>query len=79
LRALRLVAAGADKANTVLALSMVPYVGILAGFIKGGEVEIPAGTHALAKLGADIGPDGAPATPPPALTAPTTTNLGNAQ
>lgn len=78
LKALRLVAAGADKVNTIVALSLVPYVGILAVFMHGGDVEIPAGTDALAKLAADLGPDGAPA-PPPAPTTPTTTSPGNAQ
>jgi hypothetical protein len=80
LKALRLVATGTDNTNTILALSFVPYVGILAGFVKGGEVEIPAGTHAIAKLATDLGPDGAPlaATPPSASTA-TTTGTGNAQ
>src|SRR5579871_1667624 len=45
---------GQDQSMTVLAASFVPYVGVLAMFMHGGEVEIPAGSLAAAKLSADL-------------------------
>jgi hypothetical protein len=62
LRAFHLGSAGADNSNTIMAASFVPYVGIFAGFIKGGEIVIPAGSMGQAKLGADF-PAAAPAAP----------------
>lgn len=54
LRSMQLGGSGQDETNTVLALSIA--VGPLAGFIRGGEIEIPAGTGARAKLATDIDP-----------------------
>jgi hypothetical protein len=54
LRAMQLGRAGTDETGVVLATSFVPYVGFLGAFIHGGEIEIPAGTPASAKLGADV-------------------------
>jgi hypothetical protein len=65
LRGFRLGAAGRDNSNAIMAASFVPYVGMLAMFAKGGEIDVPAGTLGQAKLVADL-PAAAPApsTPP---------------
>ena len=55
---------GTDETGVAFAASFVPYAGILSVFIHGGEIEIPAGTMARAKLGADV-----PAPPAAALPA----------
>lgn len=62
LRAFHLGSAGKDNTNTIMAASFVPYVGVFAGFMKGGEIIIPAGALGQAKLGADL--PAAPAPPP---------------
>jgi len=54
LRAFRLGAAGRDNSNTIMVASFVPYVGLLAVFMQGGEIEVPAGTVGQAKLAADL-------------------------
>ena len=62
LRAMQLGRVGTDETGVAFAASFVPYAGILSVFIHGGEIEIPAGTMARAKLGADV--------PAPSATAP---------
>jgi len=54
LKGLQLGRVGVDNTNTVMAVSFVPYVGLLAGFMHGGEINIPAGTLGQAKLAADL-------------------------
>ena len=54
LRTLQLGRAGKDNSDTVMAVSFVPYVGMLGMFMHGGEIEIPAGQRAQAKLAADV-------------------------
>jgi len=61
LRAMQLGRVGTDETGVVLATSFIPYVGFLGAFLHGGEIEIPAGTPASAKLAADV-----PAAPPTA-------------
>jgi hypothetical protein len=46
--------AGKDRTRTVEVAGMVPYAGMLAMFIHGGEVDVPEGAHAVAKLGAPV-------------------------
>jgi len=66
LKALELGIAGQDNTVTVMAVSTIPYVGIGALFIKGGEIEAPSGTQAYAKLAADYpGAPAAASAPPP--------------
>lgn len=65
LRAFHLGSAGTDNTNAIMAASFIPYVGIFAGFVKGGEIIIPAGALGQAKLGADYPPA---ATASPAVT-----------
>lgn len=45
--------AGKNNSNAALAVSMIPYAGLMSLFITGGEIVIPQGTHALALVAAD--------------------------
>ena len=45
--------AGKNNSDAALAVSMIPYAGLVSLFITGGEIVIPAGTHALALITAD--------------------------
>lgn len=69
LRTLQLGKVGADATNAIMVASFVPYVGIAALLVHGGEIEVPAGTRAQAKLAADF-----PAEPVPAPSGPATSN-----
>lgn len=71
LRGFRLGAAGKDNSNAIMAASFVPYVGMLALFAKGGEIDIPAGTLGQAKLVADLPLSPAQPSPPAATPAAT--------
>jgi hypothetical protein len=66
LRGFHLGAAGKDNTNAIMGASFVPYLGVFAGFMKGGEIVIPAGALGAAKLGADL-----PAGPAPSAAQPT--------
>lgn len=61
LHALKLGATGKDNSGTALAASMA--IGVFAQFIHGGEVEVPSGTLAQAKLVEDFTPASASGTP----------------
>ena len=54
LRAMQLGRVGTDESDVLFAASFAPYVGFLTMFVHGGEIEIPAGTFASAKLAADV-------------------------
>ena len=45
--------AGKNNSDAALAVSMIPYAGLVSLFITGGEIVIPAGTQALALITAD--------------------------
>lgn len=64
LRGFRMGGVGRDNSNAIMAASFVPYVGVLAMFAHGGQIEIPAGSLGQAKLVADL-----PAPPAPASAA----------
>ncbi len=65
LHGMRLGAAGEDQTATIAAATaFVPYVGILTLFMHGGEIDIPAGTLAEAKLAVDL-PAGSVTEPAP--------------
>jgi hypothetical protein len=73
LHSFKLAGSGRDDSKTAMALTLVPYAGILAIGIHGGNIDYPAGTHALAKVAADtfiaaapMAPPASPAGPPPA-------------
>lgn len=68
LRGFRVGAAGRDNSNAIMVASFVPYVGMLALFAKGGEIDVPAGTLGQAKLVADLSV--AAPTPAPEIPAP---------
>jgi hypothetical protein len=65
LKAMQFGRVGDDKTGVVMAASFIPYVGFLGVFLHGGEIEIPAGTLARAKLAGDV-PVAQSAAPPPA-------------
>ena len=67
LRTLQLGRVGVDNGDTIMAMSFVPVVGLASMFMHGGEIEIPVGTRAQAKLVADLD------IPLPTPDAPTTT------
>jgi hypothetical protein len=68
LRAMKFGETGHDESLAVFAAIFIPYVGILADFAHGGEIDVPAGTRAIAKLAADV--DSPVASPTPAATVP---------
>ncbi len=55
LRAMKLSARGKDTSTAALTTAMV--IGPLAMFVHGSEIEIPAGTRAMAKLAQDVALD----------------------
>lgn len=54
IRGMQITAAGEQRTNTALAVSMIPYAGVAGIFVQGGEIEIPAGARGTARLAADI-------------------------
>ena len=54
IRGLRLGALGENRVDAAVGLTFVPYVGVFGGFIQGGEIDIPAGALAQARLSADV-------------------------
>jgi hypothetical protein len=54
IRGMQITAAGEDRGNTALAVTMIPYAGIAGIFVHGGEVDIPVGARGTARLAADI-------------------------
>ncbi len=54
LRGFTLAGGGRDNGAAALALRVVPYVGIIALAIPGGNVVYPAGVQALAKIANDV-------------------------
>ncbi|MBC7769904.1 MAG: hypothetical protein H7124_14065 [Phycisphaerales bacterium] len=54
IRGLQVVTAGTDRTRDAVNMSLVPYVGVVAILVEGGEVEIAAGTRAEARIAADV-------------------------
>ncbi|MGH7022109.1 MAG: hypothetical protein ACREEB_00810 [Caulobacteraceae bacterium] len=54
LRGFKLSGAGKDNGTIALAASEIPYAGILAIAIPGGNITYPSGTHVLAKVAANV-------------------------
>jgi hypothetical protein len=54
LKGLQLGAVGQTRSDVMLVSAFVPYTILLTAFVHGGEIEIPAGTRAQAKLVADL-------------------------
>jgi hypothetical protein len=78
LHSFKLSGSGRDDSKTAIALLALPYAGILAVGIHGGNIDYPAGTRALAKVAVDtfiaasptsVSPPTTPNPPTPALPA----------
>lgn len=54
IRGMQITAAGDHRANTALAVSMIPYAGIAGIFVQGGNIEIPVGARGTARLANDV-------------------------
>lgn len=54
IRGMTLMAGGKDRVDIATGMLLVPYVGLAAGLVKGGEVELPAGTRYTVKLAEDV-------------------------
>lgn len=54
IRGMTLMAGGRSRVGLANGLMYVPYAGLGAGFIKGGEVGLPAGTRYTVKLAEDV-------------------------
>ncbi len=54
IRGMQITAAGEDRGNTALVVSMIPYAGVAGIFVQGGEVDIPVGARGTARLAEDI-------------------------
>lgn len=76
-RTFRFGASGENRSGTAMAVSALPYVGIVGIFITGGEITISPGAVGDAKLAADVPAipvaEPAPAAPPAATPPPTET------
>ncbi|MDB5429146.1 MAG: hypothetical protein JWP35_262 [Caulobacter sp.] len=53
IRGMTLIKSGTSHVDLATGVSMMPYVGIAAIFIKGGEIIMPAGTRATVKVAED--------------------------
>ena len=54
IRGMTFMAAGKSRVDLATGVLLVPYVGIAAVFVQGGEIEIPAGARATVKLAEDV-------------------------
>jgi len=64
LRTFQLGRVGVDNTNAVMAMSFIPYVGLASFLVRGGEIEVPIGARAQAKLAEDLPvPAAVPANP----------------
>jgi hypothetical protein len=54
IRTMQLAAAGDERGAEALAVSMIPYAGVVGIFVQGGEVHMPAGTRGTARLAVDV-------------------------
>ncbi len=67
IRGMTIQVAGRSRVDTANTLLLVPYVGIASVLVQGGEIEIPAGTRAQARLAVDAIVRRPPPAPSPAL------------
>lgn len=54
IRGMRITGVGRDRSTGAMALSTIPYVGIGALFVHGGEIEMPEGASGVARIAADF-------------------------
>jgi hypothetical protein len=66
-RGMTFMASGKSRVDLATGVLLVPYVGVAAAFIQGGEIEIPAGARATVRLAEDLEPPvhATPQTPQP--------------
>lgn len=50
IRGMSIVATGKSRVDLATGMMLVPYVGLATVFVRGGNIEMPAGTRATAKL-----------------------------
>jgi len=53
-RGMTFMTSGKSRVDLATGVLLIPYVGLTAGFIKGGEIEIPAGARATVRLAEDL-------------------------
>lgn len=68
IRGMNLTTSGFSQVDAATGMMLVPYVGIAAFVVRGGDIDLPAGTKGVAKLVADLD-----ITEPVAAAAPNTT------
>lgn len=56
IRGMSLMSAGDSQVDMATGLLLVPYAGLAVVFLKGGEIAMPSGTRATAKLAEDFTP-----------------------
>jgi hypothetical protein len=56
IRGMSLMSAGESQVDLATGLLLVPYAGLAVVFLKGGEIAMPSGTRATAKLAEDFTP-----------------------
>lgn len=56
IRGMTFLASGKSHVDLATGVLLLPYVGVTAMLIEGGEIAIPAGTRATAKLAEDVEP-----------------------
>jgi hypothetical protein len=54
IRGMQLTAVGAQRNNEALAVSMIPYAGVVGIFVHGDEIDMPAGANGSARIAADL-------------------------
>ncbi len=54
IRGMTLLASGKSRVDLATGVLLVPYAGVAAAFIQGGEIEIPAGARATVRLAEDL-------------------------
>ncbi|MBI3438938.1 MAG: hypothetical protein HY054_09895 [Proteobacteria bacterium] len=64
---MQLTAAGTPRDNEAMAVSMIPYAGVIGIFVHGGEIDIPAGANGPARIANDVDFT-PPSVPPPVST-----------
>lgn len=76
IRGMTLLASGKSRVDLATGVLLVPYAGVAAAFIQGGEIEIPAGARATVKLAEDLELPVSAIPSPTSPTSPTTEQTG---
>lgn len=54
IRGMALISTGTSRVDLATGMLLVPYVGLATVFVRGGNIELPAGTRATARLAEDV-------------------------